>query len=629
MTIKLLNIFPIKIDLKNHINLQLVLTQLIIFSLFFNNTFSQDDSYPLAKIGSQIITVEEFRNRYEFMPHLNYSSDNQDTLRKQFLYSLIAEKLWALEGLEKRIDTLDFVKNSLKTLEKLFIKDELFKKEVESKIILTQEEISKGLLRISRILYVDFITTKDSNIIFLINSELFNGKSLDSLASLYSNDLIFKKNIQIKLATLNNELIEDLLFNLSISEITQPIKENDYWYIFKLVNEEIDSSFIKNTEETKNKVLYLLKERKRNKIANTYLDSLLSGKKFFADKDLFNILTDSLYRNLENRTSNNNKYNELELLATDVLLTLKKINSFELSKKFVDLDGYILTLEDFIYYLLYQKVKFPKCERNIIRQTLSNATKQFIEDNLIALEGYKLKLNELPSVKKDIEIWRDYYLSEIMLQSFNDSVFINEDEIESYLSKHNSNSLSTTQVNILEIFNTDLDVIANVLEELSKGTDFVDLAKKYNQRDYTKSSNGEWGYFVAEMGGEIGKIASKLNIGEIYGPIKVKDGYSIIKLLDKKEVKTLLFNSGTETKEYVKMKLSLTKINELINKNTVLLARKYGVEINNELLNKIQLNSLNMFTYKLIGFGGKIAAFPITIPIYEWYYQIVENNQNP
>ena len=61
----------------------------------------------LAKVGSENITVEEFQNRFDFMPHLNYSSSNVDSIKKEFLYSLIAEKLWALEAEELRFDTLE------------------------------------------------------------------------------------------------------------------------------------------------------------------------------------------------------------------------------------------------------------------------------------------------------------------------------------------------------------------------------------------------------------------------------------------------------------------------------------------------------------------------------------------
>jgi hypothetical protein len=60
-------------------------------------------------------------------------------------------------------------------------------------------------------------------------------------------------------------------------------------------------------------------------------------------------------------------------------------------------------------------------------------------------------------------------------------------------------------------------------------------------------------------------------------------------------------------------------MNELINKRTVQLAEKYGVEIDYDLLSGTRLSEVNTFTYRLIGFGGKIAALPVTVPIFEWY----------
>ncbi|MBK9096674.1 MAG: hypothetical protein IPM14_00870 [bacterium] len=64
-------------------------------------SYTQQETAVVAEVGSIKITVEEFKDRYEFMLHLNYSTDNIDTVKKEFLYSLIAEKLWSLEGEQK------------------------------------------------------------------------------------------------------------------------------------------------------------------------------------------------------------------------------------------------------------------------------------------------------------------------------------------------------------------------------------------------------------------------------------------------------------------------------------------------------------------------------------------------
>ncbi len=60
----------------------------------------------LAKIGPDEITLRNFKNRFDFMPHLNYSYSNIDSIKNEFLYSLVAEKLWALRGYELQFDTL-------------------------------------------------------------------------------------------------------------------------------------------------------------------------------------------------------------------------------------------------------------------------------------------------------------------------------------------------------------------------------------------------------------------------------------------------------------------------------------------------------------------------------------------
>lgn len=612
-------------------NSRLLLMNLITLIFLTSIAFAQDDSQPLAQVGNQIITVEEFRNRYEFMPHLNYSSDNKDTLKKEFLYSLIAEKLWALEALERGLDTLEFVKNSLKTLEKLFVKDELFRNEVESKIVLSTEEIAKGLSRIGKTLSVKIISSSDSSEIYGIKNYLNEADNFDSILISRTSNIEQQKDFQIKLGTLADEFAEDIIFNLKLNEISEPIKSNDTWFIFKLVDEKIDSSVINDNEVARNKAVSILSEKKRKAFAGKFLDKLLGGRTISANSELFNYFADNLIEIILKRIEESNPElkNNIELTPDDLQNLLKVSDKQKLSSLFIEFDSAKLSLTDFIYYLMYQKVSFSSSKPNRIKVVLNKAVKQFIEDEIIVQEGYRRGLNKLSSVKKDIEMWKNYYLSELMLQTFSDSITISDAEIQNYFSGNKSKNTYQIQLNIIEIFTKQLDDMMILLDELNQGKDFSELAKKYNQREYTKKSNGEWGYFLANSSGQIGKVASQLEIGQIYGPLKVEGGYTIIKLLDKIIVSDSLIQKNEEPLEYIKMKLSLNKINDLINKNTVKLASKYKLTINEKLLNDIELSEVNMFTYRLIGFGGKIAAMPVTIPIFEWYKYLTEQKEIP
>jgi len=74
-----------------------------------------------------------------------------------------------------------------------------------------------------------------------------------------------------------------------------------------------------------------------------------------------------------------------------------------------------------------------------------------------------------------------------------------------------------------------------VAREAKGKVDFDRLAASFNERPFTKDKNGDLGYITSSQYGAIGEAASKMREGEIVGPIKVGNAYSVIKLLDKKE----------------------------------------------------------------------------------------------
>jgi hypothetical protein len=82
-------------------------------------------------------------------------------------------------------------------------------------------------------------------------------------------------------------------------------------------------------------------------------------------------------------------------------------------------------------------------------------------------------------------------------------------------------------------------------------------------------------------------------------------------------------------KELFRSQLKLKKLHIILTEKTIEFARKYSVSIYEQIINSIDMSELNTFTYRLIGFGGRIAAFPITIPMYEWYYKMKEENILP
>lgn len=608
--------------------IKVIFINISVVLLLVNLTLAQNETEVLAKIGSSNITVEEFQNRFDFMPHLNYSDSDLDSIKKEFLYSLIAEKLWALEANEKLIDTIPIIKNSLKSLEKLFVKDELYKDKVESQIKISADEIATGLKRVTRILNFYIIALADSQRVFNAYKNLVNGQPFDSVQMLLNIPI---KIHSVKYGLLEDEILENILYSLEPGKFNPPYYFGSNWFIFKLVSEEIDSSIDPSKEHARNIVLKKLKDRRSQNIGRAYLNTLFKGKRVEADRRLFNLLSDNLFDVISDRVdvSDSSEQNEIQLSETDIYNVIRQISYSDLNSTFIQLDEYPVTVSEFLFYTIYQKIFFLSLDRLKFNQKLSGVVKKFIEDEIIVQEGYRLGLNEKSSVKKDLAVWKGYYLAEVLMNSFSDSIKITEQDVRDYLG-FNHIKAQGLMINIAEIFTPSLEDIETVLDELKNGKDFFDLSEKYNQREWTKKSKGLWGFFDPNNAGEIGRIALEMKVGEVYGPIKVKDGYSVFKLIEKKKsipVENKVISQ--DSIKFIKTKLALGKMDELINNKTIELAKKYKVEIKENLLAEIDVSLLNTFTYRFIGFGGKIAAFPITIPMYEWYKQYKTQKEIP
>ncbi|MBU2446847.1 MAG: hypothetical protein KJ666_14915, partial [Bacteroidetes bacterium] len=116
-----------------------------------------------------------------------------------------------------------------------------------------------------------------------------------------------------------------------------------------------------------------------------------------------------------------------------------------------------------------------------------------------------------------------------------------------------------------------------------------------------------------------GKTAAKMEIGEIFAPVESQEGYSIIKLLDKKTDTPNEIVNFENIKEKYRSDLFEKKFNQFRDNYVANLAQKYIKNINYEMLHKIKVSSLNIFSYRFMGFGGRISAVPLINRYTSWY----------
>jgi hypothetical protein len=117
----------------------------------------------LARVGSSIITSRDLIERIELMPWPEKEkSKHYDSSKVKALQSLVAERLLALEG-EKypTVNGDEVLKLKTEAMEKIFVRDELYRREVREKVRISEAEIRAGLARFEWELHIVAVALKD------------------------------------------------------------------------------------------------------------------------------------------------------------------------------------------------------------------------------------------------------------------------------------------------------------------------------------------------------------------------------------------------------------------------------------------------------------------------------------
>ena len=594
----------------------------ILFILFGSFTNAQIENKILAKAGNRKITAKEFIERFEFVPQLNRKETNIERKKKELLYTIIAEKLFAQEAERLKLDTTEIMKFTFPAMEKMYVRDALYKNEIQSKVKVNPEKIKSGLKKYRTVLNVNYIYSQDRNEIEQLYKNLLNGASFDSL--LNGRTESFEQPYKVEYGKMFED-VEDTLYNLKIGEHSAPIQSPDGWYIFKLQStEEKPLPKNKSLEDIKREVIKVEKERAEDKIYQEFYQKFFIDKQVTADGTIFWSLVDKLAFELKkNKNLANLRDGEKIIFDSNNLRSIEReFGTDSLKIPFIKFPDRAVTLKQFLHEFMFEGFYTFSTGSKIIASQLNSRVKRFIEMELLAREGYSKGLNSSPDVKPYTQMWRDNYLSQLYKRNLIRSVNVTDEEAKKHYLEENKKYTPVKEVNIIEILTDSLDVVAEILKQLEQGADIRELAKIHTKRKWTRNKGGEFGFFPVTMYGELGKIAGELEVGEIYGPLELNEGFSIFKVIGKREPKMEAPESFEKVKEKIKAKLKAKKIDDLLTGKTVELAGKYGVSVDLQALKAVKVNNINMLVYKYFGFGGRTLAFPISPPFYKWYEKL-------
>lgn len=159
-----------------------------------------------------------------------------------------------------------------------------------------------------------------------------------------------------------------------------------------------------------------------------------------------------------------------------------------------------------------------------------------------------------------------------------------EEQLKEYYEKNKANLFTAKAAHILVASNEEANKLR---DELKKGADFAELAKKNSKDPGSAANGGELGEFSnGQMVPEFDTAIKSMKVGEISDPVKTQYGYHIIKLEEKKTpefdaVKATLEQQLTTKnfEDYIKKLQKEAKVEKYIDpKDDITLPEKYQIK---------------------------------------------------
>lgn len=188
-----------------------------------------------------------------------------------------------------------------------------------------------------------------------------------------------------------------------------------------------------------------------------------------------------------------------------------------------------------------QKIEVDQGE---VDQTYARIAGQNFGQDPKAMESYLAKIgSSSASLKRQIR--GEMSWQRLLRRNVQPFVNVSDDEVREVL-KRMQDAKGTEEYRVGEIFlsataeNRDA-VLSNanrIVEQLRSGASFVGYARQFSEAS-TASVGGDLGWVrLGQLPAELGTALTALQTGQLAGPIEIRGGFSIVALIDKRQVLT-------------------------------------------------------------------------------------------
>ena len=463
----------------------------------------------LARVGDVSITHERVERAALRLFPKNAPSD----LQRQALERLIDIEVLLLAARQEGLENDFQVKSKVAQREQELILAEMYRRGVvavaedigrdEARQYFEQHHLGQQR-RVSRILAsgpaaIDHVLTRlrGPDSFAAVASEL----SDDGNTAQQGGDLGYKSRLDFK-----NYILRRQLFGADLGEIIGPVQEPDGFSVF-VVTDEREVSF----ESMAPAVVEAMQEQKHTIATFEFLEGLADRADIEERRKTFELLLARLSE------------------AGQEMPTFKK---GETQLVLLELDGEPWTLSNFMAAMTSERNPAEIRELDDLRRF---ARRLYALKVLLPRYAREIGIHEAERVAKGIENTRRQALVERIRQvKVLETLDPSKEAIRAYYEAHKELYVREQRISILEILVDTRTQADSLLAAIERGGDLGELARRYSRRSTRiRRAEGRIQLLRPDKYGNLGWEARDAEVGQIVGPVKTAQGFTVFKVLNK------------------------------------------------------------------------------------------------
>ena len=472
----------------------------------------QDENPTVAAVGDQTITVQDVRDFLAKLPeHAKGEEAGKEQLRDH-LQTMIDIELLLMEARSQGLERSSAYLTKMIRIRKAKLVSEYERRTIDATVedgeveeYIDREGLARAV-RLGDILVADLETAEKAA------REIEGGASFADVArKLSMNEETAARGGDIGRFITRDEMIPGLaekLFGLAVGSVSDPVQIGNRYAVFKI----LDETTVQFNPRQRIKIAEELQRKKRG-IAKAELVAELR------DKYRLEPVRDGIAAAVE----------ALRPGAADVGHDPSAIVLYQY-------DGGEITAADLISAAKSRKGNVLETLRDA-EQVVSFAEQYIVPDMMIQEAAVRQGIDREEEVAQWLEEQGKQMLArDLRAYVLNERVTITEDDLRQYYEANAERFLHPEQTEVQEILvRTEIEAL-RLKGMIEDGTALGDLAKRHSIRSLeVRDDEGRFHvhrYESPQFGGFV-EAAVEAEIGELTGPVKVQEGYSIFKVLSR------------------------------------------------------------------------------------------------